>query len=383
MRQGRQTIKRPGLKTKAANYFAAFFAWARKYIFYDEDYGGNAKTCRGRFYKGVVFLMKRIILNCRWLGILLLTALILSIGVGQAQPVAEEPYARIVVLGDPHLPYKPSHITEPTKQVQVITAKNNVLDDINSWDDVTLVAAVGDIVGETGSSDEYEYARQYFARLNKPLTAVVGNHDYIYSETRKPGGYYFWAEPEVRRQKLTQFKNLFSLSELYYSRRVGNCLLVFLSPDMLSGNKYYLQYSPEQLLWLESELAKQPNVPAIVFTHAPLQGTLLPYSSSVDTAQNIAQPYEAIKRIIKNHPQLFLWVSGHMHVPPTNLSYNHVVNRFANQVTNIHNSDMDREIQWTNSLYIYSDRVVVRTFNHYKKEWLDDMERVIPIPMPI
>jgi predicted phosphodiesterase len=49
------------------------------------------------------------------------------------QPGHENDYARIVLLGDPHLPGR------------LLEKKRQLIADINSWPDVSLVVALGDI----------------------------------------------------------------------------------------------------------------------------------------------------------------------------------------------------------------------------------------------
>ena len=84
--------------------------------------------------------------------------------------------------------------------------------------------------------------------------------------------------------------------------------------------------------------------------------------------------------LIQRHPQIFLWVSGHTHTPATNASFASPVNVYAGRVTTIHNADMDRETIWTNSLYLYPDRVVVKTFDHKSGAWLEQLERTVYLP---
>lgn len=45
---------------------------------------------------------------------------------------------------------------------------------------------------------------------------------------------------------------------------------------------------------------------------------------------------------------------------------------------NIHCTDMqDRNVVWTNSLFLYPDRVVVKTYDHGKGAWMRKLEREI------
>lgn len=311
-------------------------------------------------------------------GMILLTLLVCLF---PSPTVAAAPdYYRIVVLGDPHLPYKPALWDNGSRQEKVMAAKDKLLTQINAWDDVNLVVAIGDITGGFGLKDEYDYARDYFSRLRHSYTAVTGNHDYIFANHWAPGSHWPWGGPKTRQAKLDRFRELFGLTELYQSRRAGPCLLIFLSADMTAGNRYQTELSQTQLAWFQAQLAANPQVPTIVFNHAPLKGTLSDDFKKANTDQEIAQPHEALREIIQRNPQIFLWVSGHLHVPATNANYHSPVNLFERQVLNIHNADLDRVDQWTNSLYIYSDRVVIRTFSHSAQTWLAAMDRVVPLP---
>jgi hypothetical protein len=132
-------------------------------------------------------------------------------------------------------------------------------------------------------------------------------------------------------------------------------------------------------------------MPTIIFFHAPLKGTIQSENESPEKGDFVAQPEIEIYRIIKSHPQIFLWVSGHTHIAPTNVKFNHPINLYENRVTNIHNCDMngqsymsDKESKtqkhenvWTNSLFLHPEKVVVKTYDHKKGEWIDGLTREI------
>ena len=309
---------------------------------------------------------------------LLLVAFFLCVNPPEVQAAPD--YYRIVVLGDPHLPYKPKLWDKKARQDRVIAAKNKLLAQINAWDDVNLVVAVGDITGGFGLEKEYDFAKTYFAGMRHPYTAVTGNHDYIFADHWSPGFHWPWGGMKNRQQKLERFRALFGLDSLYQSRRAGPCLLIFLSADMTFGNRYQTQISTSQLDWFRSQLAAHPAVPTIIFNHAPLKGTLADDFKNANKNQEIVQPHEELREIIRKNPQIFLWVSGHLHVPATDVNFRSPVNLYENQVLNVHNTDLDREEQWTNSLYIYSDRIVIRTFAHHSQAWIPALDRVVPLP---
>lgn len=299
--------------------------------------------------------------------VLTITMLLLFSGCIGLRKVAPEPaYHHLVILGDPHLPGN------------TLTAKEKVLAAINTWADAEAVAAVGDICALYGTGEEYAAAKAYFGQLTKPLFPIPGNHDYIYQTPPDGGGGYIPASGAAQQAKLDLFRETFGLPELFYARRMGRYFLIFLATDHAS---FATGLSARQLQWLQTQLAANRTRPAIVFFHGPLNGTQYNYKHYVNKPHSIAQPEEALRAIITANPQIFLWVSGHTHTPPTEPSYAAPVNLFANQVTNIHNTDMKRDTIWTNSLFLYPDRVEIKTFNHSEQRWLPELDRVITPPV--
>lgn len=282
-----------------------------------------------------------------------------------ADDQADTAVHRLVVLGDPHLPGRK------------IELKEQVLAKINSWDDVEMVVAVGDICAEFGTDAEYAAAGDFFGRLHKPFFPITGNHDFYYRTPSGPDGRLVQGNKESQQEKLGLFRKTFGLSSHYYSRHLGRYLLVFLSAD---HSDYLAGISDQQLAWLRRELHKNNRTPTLVFFHAPLRGTLRDYRRFINTSSFIAQPEEAIHDILAGNPQVFLWVSGHTHTSPLEESYAAPVNLYAGQVTNIHNTDMKKGTIWTNSLYLYPDRVVIRTYNHEENIWLPQLDRTVLTP---
>ncbi|MHB9098165.1 MAG: metallophosphoesterase family protein [Syntrophales bacterium] len=280
----------------------------------------------------------------------------------------DRPYRAIALIGDPHLPGR----NLPTKEELIRT--------IGGWNDIERVVVLGDICKETGTAQEYAFAKKFFSRLGKPIRLVAGNHDYIYEDEMNSEGRKMQASPAVRRKKLARFAETFGMKEVYGEERLGGYLLVYLSPDDLETD-HLTQLSEDRISWLKALLGSHRDLPTIVFFHAPLAGTLKAYNERVDTPGFVAQPGERLRDLIRGNPQLFLWVAGHMHVPATNESYSAPVNLYEGRVTVIHNSDLERKRPWTNVLYLYPERVVVRTYDHWQKSWRPDLERTIRPPV--
>jgi 3',5'-cyclic-AMP phosphodiesterase len=277
---------------------------------------------------------------------------------------SDERTHHVVVLGDPHLPGR--HL--PAKQAALRT--------INGWTDVERVVVLGDICEDRGTAEEYAFARQFFAALRTPTQFLVGNHDYIYEDATNPKGGRIRGSPESRAAKLRRFTETFHQDEVYASRRMGNYLLVFLSADHLLS-PHLAQISGRQLDWLRAELRRHSATPTVIFFHAPLRGTLLDFNDRVNKDDYVAQPHAELRELLLQNRQVFLWVAGHMHVSATNESYRSAVNLFEGQVTTVHVTDMQRERIWTTSLFFFPDRVAVKTFDHLKGVWLEDLERTV------
>lgn len=270
----------------------------------------------------------------------------------------------IVILGDPHLPGKNPQM------------KEEVIEHINQWNNVDMVIAMGDLCSKTGTEEEYTYVKAYFAKLTKPLYVITGNHDFIYADKLDENEKLQHATHQIQEEKLKRFQTTFALPKLYYSVIKEPYLLLFLSTNTPS---HLAELSHEEFIWFEHELQTHPKMPTIVFFHAPLENTLESYKHWVNTPDFIAQPKEKIQTLLQENPQLFLWVSGHTHTPATEPSFASTINRYEH-VTNIHNSDMNKEVIWTNSLFLEENHVSIKTYDHSQQKWLDALERHIDIP---
>jgi len=238
------------------------------------------------------------------------------------------------------------------------------------------VAVTGDIVAKYGSEEEYARAARFIRAIRKPKAVIAGNHEYMYADAPE-GGKLAWASPKERALKLERFKHALGVPELHYTVTLGRYLLVFLSPDVTDGG-FLTEISSGQLAWLSDTLQAHPGSPTLIFFHAPLKGTLDTYSEKINSPQRVAQPVKTINDVLMANPQVKAWVSGHTHTPPTQPSYLSDVNLYHGRVVGVHNPDMNRKTIWSNSIFLYNDKIVIRTWNHTKARWQDGLERTIP-----
>jgi len=320
--------------------------------------------------------------------VILSFAMLLVAPGGSAQAGAD--VVHIAVLSDLHLPGR------------ILPQKERVVETLNAWPDLDMVVALGDICEDVGSVEEYAFAKQFLVKLKKPVLPVAGNHDYIYydinpfapGEKIPKGKHVVAASASARRAKLQRFKESFALPEVYYTKRVGPYQLVFLSTDHLYVS-YRTAISEAQMDWLSGELAKNRGVPTIVFFHGPLEGTIGGENLvDNDPFNYMAQPSREIRRVLLENPQVFMWVAGHAHIAPTNANFNSPLALYERRVATIHCPGMSgssylserdkkgtrHETLWTNSLFLYPDKVVVKTFDHEKAEWMEALTREVRPP---
>ncbi len=286
-------------------------------------------------------------------------------------------YTRLVVFSDPHLPGR------------LLEQKSQVVDTVGKWKDVDGVVVTGDITETSGTAEEYAFAKAFFAKLKKPLYPIAGNHDFIYD--LGPDGKLVQASAAGRQAKLKLFQDTFGLPATHYEKRFGRYLCLFISNDDLDSSLLTVM-SSGTLAWLQAELRANPVSPTIIFFHGPLEGTVQGKNEVAGRPSFVAQPADKLRAILWQNPQVFMWVSGHVHMGATNAGFvDPKVNVYAGRVTNIQNCDMDgrsylseddhgtttHDNIWTNSLFLYPDRVVVKTYDHQKKAWMESLTRTI------
>jgi 3',5'-cyclic-AMP phosphodiesterase len=293
---------------------------------------------------------------------------------------AKEEYSRIVVLADAHLPTKTKSVKHILNKEIILAGKEKAIRDINGWDDVRLVTCLGDYAANYGSDEEEQFAVNFFKKLTAPFSPITGNHDFFYVKNEKDDTKIAKGTPETRKAKLERFATMFGLSSLSYTVKDKNALLVFLSVDEIIGG-YSVKLSKTTMKWFSDTIEANKNIPIIVFCHAPLDGTLR--LKDDDESKNAAyiEPKDEIASLLEKNPQVFMWVSGHTHTPPKNPSFMADYNIYQGHVMNIHTPTMDDMTVWSNNLYIYKDRVEVRTYNHKTEKFDPKYDRTVKYPV--
>jgi 3',5'-cyclic AMP phosphodiesterase CpdA len=153
--------------------------------------------------------------------------------------------------------------------------------------DAVLVS--GDLTDD-GAEDGYRLAREMLARLEVPLHVIPGNHD--------------------DRGRLRKAFDLPGVGDepINYSARVGDLRLIAF--DSIVPGQDPGDFPPEQLRWLDAELAAEPETPTLLALHHP------PLSTGIAEwdAINLSRPQrELLATVVARHPQLLGIVGGHLH----------------------------------------------------------------------
>ncbi len=272
-----------------------------------------------------------------------------------------------------------AHISEETYE-----AKRKVIEMLDGWSDIDSVAILGDSCLARGTEKEYQLAKKFFENLKLQKYFITGNHEFYHKDSEH-GAVKTAADLSVLRAlKLERFKKAFDLPSLYYFRKFGNYLFIFLSVDSLDS-KYLTTLSETQLKWFSQVLADNKDMPTVVLCHAPLSGTFTVSAKTKDVNNSVIQPADKIKVIIRQNPQIFMWVAGHKHIKAVSKDYASPLNLYENQVICLHNSSLyDKKAVknncWINTLTLSENYVLVKTYDYKNQKWLYDLERKIFIP---
>lgn len=272
---------------------------------------------------------------------------------------SEKAKVTIVVMGDPTL----SGSTDDEEMQEVISDINKLNPDI-----VMLLGDYGNV------SDGFSHAYKILSELKGKLLPALGNHD-LQSQNCSTD------EENVRL-----FVKDFGLERHYYSFYYNDLLFITLSTEQWRQNRWQpneVFLGDEQLEWLERTLSLNPTTPTIVQCHAPVYGTRIPLEPTVHVRAtnayvNQSNNPERLLKLIKRHPQITLWFSGHSHLGQSHqnaIAYHRgvyfvhvgVCRRRASRDGNIHSRVVELE----------QNRINIRTFDHSKRGIAEELDHII------
>ena len=255
-----------------------------------------------------------------------------------------------------------------------------VVEVINNMKTIAAVAILGDLVEKVGTAAEYSLAAKVVKQLRAPVLAIAGNHDFLYDDKIDKDGKKKRGTVAGKKAKLERFKRMFGQKAIRFTRKEGGHLLVFLPVDALEA-KPIACLSDNSLEFLEKSLKDNPDLPTIVLTHAPLEGSFEEGDDDDDEKLPVlhaaAQPSDRIKSILHDHPQIFLWVSGHRHVKPSSRDFNAKENKVG-KVTVVNVPNISPDHGWVITLSLTPELALVRTWDCDKKKFLAKHDRRFP-----
>ncbi|BCM90444.1 3',5'-cyclic adenosine monophosphate phosphodiesterase CpdA [Abditibacteriota bacterium] len=209
------------------------------------------------------------------------------------------------------LPFSDLHLPKP--QAQTILANRDYL---NRAD---YVVFLGDMVRAYATLREYGDVRAFVGQLERPFTAVAGNHEFFFTSIDDDSPLYgeIWeqANDDEERMKLRRFLEFWRLESLWRAFDSPLGRFVFLSLDAVGHWKQEVLSDP-QLAFLEKQLGT--DKPLFIWCHAPLviEARLdLVYYDEERSAS--IEPTGTLKSALLRREAPTFWMSGHIHLHPS------------------------------------------------------------------
>jgi 3',5'-cyclic-AMP phosphodiesterase len=152
-----------------------------------------------------------------------------------------------------------------------------------------FVVISGDLA-DTPMREEYDQLKRLLAPLKLPFAAIPGNHD----------------SRDMMRAAFPEAAYAFSSGPLNQRLAVGGLDLLLL--DSSVAGKPHGELDASTLQWLDAQLARDANRPALLFLHHP------PFVAGIwhMDRQNLINAGE-LAAVIRRHPRLRLIAAGHVH----------------------------------------------------------------------
>jgi 3',5'-cyclic-AMP phosphodiesterase len=215
---------------------------------------------------------------------------------------------RLAFLTDSHLPGSPAENQRMSKMLDQVQGQRDKPELIVFGGD-NVMSVDGDETKSTSESAQAQFDNwvdKVIKRLPCPSVSVIGNHDIFWNDDKaaKP------VDPKARALKAYRMPNR------YYSHEAGGWKFLLLDTFHADG----CRIDPEQLQWLERELASGPG-PVVLVSHAPILTVTGFLESKVERSGGryvlpsgwMVSEVEKLKELFLRHPRIKLALSGHMH----------------------------------------------------------------------
>lgn len=220
--------------------------------------------------------------------------------------------------------------------------------------DVDMAIVAGDIASRPGNEIYNWYNLAKKSSHIRNWHEILGNHD-------------------LKDDDGKQFIDMVN-KETDYTAQYGNILFIFMS-DSKKGKP--TEINDDTFEWWKEIVKNNQDKILVVVTHAPLNGSSIPFSSLED--RQILDSERFMDTLIKY--KVDLWLSGHLHIPQE-FTNTVVTNKKIPETTFIHISSIRSELMGLKNsesrfLIFYCDtsKVKILSRDHDSRNWHYDMEK--------
>ena len=248
------------------------------------------------------------------------------------------------------------------------------------------IVGVGDIA-ENGLLEEYQLVYNEINGLSKRFIMASGNHDIrLRAYGQSYDRFSNFTNSLNRDESMTE--NAYAEGKYAYTEVVNGYKFIVMGSDKTAFEEAYI--SPEQLEWLDNELATEKGKPVFVVLHQPLKLTHnLPTTWGNGTnkeAGSVGAQNDEIKAILAKHADdsTVILITGHLHAGFSQYSYEQIEGFHSFNVPSftIENKDGEEGGNGSGLTYIievYDDEVLFRARNCRTGEWLSKWDVSVPI----
>lgn len=253
-----------------------------------------------------------------------------------------------------------------------VSAAQDIVNNAGSFD---ALCFVGDIA-ENGLAEEFQLVYDGIKDADCRFITATGNHDIRIRSYKQSS------------KRFADFTNALNgdeaMEKMHYTQVVNGYKFIVLGSDRTEFEEAYL--SPEQLAWLDSELAAESGSgkPVFVLCHQPLAYTHgLPdvWNSPIESAGSVGAQSDELRAILGKYENVFL-ISGHEHTGFGQYTYQEIDGFYSINLPSFGITNKDGEYNDPGTGYVvevYDDTVVFKARDFGKGIWLPDYDLALPI----